>query len=280
MTVSKALIETRIQLHYAIQGIAATGNVLAVPESDGSHLTCYWQPDLQAFVGRRLSGSQPTAVGLAPAPLEALILNEHQQAIATLPLPGKTLDEMLHWHCHELTQRGFDTDALTLLNYPPDFPDHPLAHGASFTGTRPDLRQTLAAFFAHSRLLLEGVVTAQAGASPVHIWPHHFDMATLIPLSGSGENARTIGVGLSPGDNTYGQPNWYVTPWPYPPSDALSPLSVGHWHTEGWTGAILTGDVGDPALETTQRAMRTFLDEAIEACHVALAATRIPRVSP
>jgi hypothetical protein len=73
----------------------------------------------------------------------------------------------------------------------------------------------------------------------VHIWPHHFDMATLLYLPGHGES-MTIGIGLSPGDMNYAEPYWYVPPYPYP-QVARFPELDGHgmWHTQDWVRAIL-----------------------------------------
>jgi len=53
------LTDTRIQLHYAIQSIAATGMALAKYQPDDSQMTCHWHPDLHAFVGHKLPGVQP-----------------------------------------------------------------------------------------------------------------------------------------------------------------------------------------------------------------------------
>jgi hypothetical protein len=167
----------------------------------------------------------------------------------------------------ELTKLGVDADKVAFLSYPDDFPDHPLAHGAQFEPGDEAGRKTLTAYFAVTRPLLQSIVTNQAGASPIHLWPHHFDMATLITLAGEGETAQTIGVGFSPGDGGYDQPYWYVTPWPYPDKAALPSLVVGTWHTEGWIGAILRADeVGDPTSVTTQQTLKTFLETAVSAC--------------
>ena len=45
-------------------------------------------------------------------------------------------------------------------------------------------------------------------------------------------------MGLSPGDGTFAEPYFYLLPWPSPPGE-LPKLDGGHWHTEGWTGAVL-----------------------------------------
>jgi hypothetical protein len=108
------------------------------------------------------------------------------------------------------------------------------------------------------------------GDSEVRVWPHHFDAGLLrvVASDAQGNATQTIGAGLSPGDDQYAEPYWYVSPWPYPErADALPPLSAGgHWHTSGFTAAILTGSgllAGDPATQVERVA--AFLDDAVAA---------------
>lgn len=271
MTAPNRLTDSRIQLHYAIQGIASAGMALGTPRPDGSQIAAVWSPELNCFVGQPLIGARVVYVALEPVALTSLILDEQYRAIATLPLTHQSLPAMMDWHRAELTRLGFRVPPLALLDYPADFPVHPVAFGAPFGGTVAGDRQALSAYYAQSRLLLQGVVAAQAQASPLHIWPHHFDMATLITVSGTGEWARTIGVGLSPGDRSYDQPYWYVTPWPAPPPDTLPRLSLGAWQIEGWVGAVLRAtDLDHKPPGPMQPVVQTFLDEAIEVCHAVL----------
>jgi hypothetical protein len=77
-------------------------------------------------------------------------------------------------------------------------------------------------------------------------------------------------VGLSPGDSSYAEPYFYVTPWPYPESPALPQLPAGAaWHRTGWFGAVLTGTAIFRDVEGTlpRRAeiVREFLDVASRA---------------
>ena len=114
--------------------------------------------------------------------------------------------------------------------------------GVKSPGTAP-----LAAWFALSDAVLKAFADRHAdiepGPSPVRCWAHHFDIATYVSLeAGDFETARGIGVGLSPGDESYGEPYFYVNPWPHPdPADLPDPPGLGHWHTQGFVGAILTG---------------------------------------
>ena len=77
-----------------------------------------------------------------------------------------------------------------------------------------------------------------------------------------------MGAGFAPGDESYAEPYFYVTPWPYPDVAELLPLSGGgRWHTEGWVGAVLTSTelvgLGDAAAQ--RRGAGDFLTEAVEA---------------
>ncbi|MFE4105841.1 hypothetical protein [Almyronema epifaneia] len=263
-----ALTGSRIQLHYAIQFMAATGMALVEAQPDGSQMTLDWCDDLKAFIGQRILGDRPCYLALDPVQLISLILDDQQQAIASFPLIGKTMETALNWHKAELSKLGVDAEKIAFLSYPNDFPDHPLAHGAQFASGDEEGRKTVAAYFAVTYPLLYGIIISQAGASPIYIWPHHFDMATLVTLAGEGASAQTIGAGFSPGDNGYNQPYWYVTPWPYPDKQALPSLAVGTWHTEGWIGAILLADeLAEATSATTQQTVKTFLETAVSVCH-------------
>ena len=82
------------------------------------------------------------------------------------------------------------------------------------------------------------------------------------------EEARSVGVGMTPGDGGYPEPYFYVTPWPYPNPEVLPRLATGSWHTEGWTGAVLTGT--EALAGEVEERTRAFLAEAVEACMATL----------
>ena len=148
-------------------------------------------------------------------------------------------------------------------------PVHPLASGERYAcmAPRPDFT-TLARWFdagddilQETRMKLVGVVP---GPSPVRCWPHHFDIATLLSLApGNPETAPSVGIGMSPGDDFYVEPYFYISPWPAPPAAALPDLpKPGHWHTEGFVGAIATAH---EVLQQADRrqALRRFIDGAV-----------------
>ena len=156
-----------------------------------------------------------------------------------------------------------------------EMPRHPVGEGASFSEAGTEARAELAAWFANATASVHAAVADDRRASRVRCWPHHFDVASLITLDAHAdpEQARSIGVGFSPGDASYDQPYFYVTPWPYPPKEALPPLAAGaSWHTEGWTGAVLTAEqlISKPS-DRQSAVVQEALASAVSACRALLA---------
>lgn len=252
----QSLSESRLQLHYAIQLIAATGAALAEPQPDYSHTALRWNPHAYQFVGTLIPALHPFQVALNPITLALSIINEDGMSVAELSLDQRTLIDSLTWLKHEIAKRGTDAETVALLTYPPDdFPDHAIAHGAAFDASDVDAQQHLAYYYHLTYGLLMAIATQTSGAAPVFIWPHHFDMATLVTLSSEEEEeSRTVGLGFSPGDQSYPEPYWYVTPYPYPDTAHLPDLDAsGAWHTQHWVGAVLTrGRLGNSPAEQIQ----------------------------
>lgn len=136
-------------------------------------------------------------------------------------------------------------------------------------------RAELAAWFANAdrsltRLRNEHAATMPS-ISPVRCWPHHFDIATLMFLeTDDPEHARSVNVGLSPGDSSYDEPYFYVSPWPYPDAAKLPPLPApGHWHTQGFIAAVAPAS-RIISITDRQSAVEVFLQAAVAAAIGAL----------
>ena len=58
--------------------------------------------------------------------------------------------------------------------------------------------------------------------------------------AGDPETARSVGIGLSPGDATFPEPYFYTNPWPRPALDSLPDAeSPRRWHTDGFASVIV-----------------------------------------
>lgn len=101
----------------------------------------------------------------------------------------------------------------------------PLAIGAAAAGV-------LAALYSFGQRALERLrngLAAEDEASPIVLWPEHFDLALEAGPEAAGERAN---YGLSPGDESHPEPYLYVGPW-------VAPAPAEPWNARGFDGAEL-----------------------------------------
>lgn len=266
------LVDPSLELHWAVQIVAAAGQNFAEKKEDDSHRAMKWDASQSAFVGAEFAGPYPFRVGVRPADLTLVILDRTDETLGALPLSGETIDGAHAWLATGLaTYLGGAPPHLERPDW--DMPSHPLGEGAPFTAGHSTERALLADLFGGAAAMLDELISTRNDASGVLCWPHHFDIATLLTVKrGSGDDPRqTVGVGLAPRGGGYDTWYWYVTPYPHPRElpDFEGP---GGWHTEGWTGLVLTGE------ELVSRegafrdaALRKFLDVAVDTATRALA---------
>lgn len=269
------LSEVRLSAHFASQLLSGVGRTFLDHKADDSHTNLAWSQPHQALLARPLKG---LTAALSVARLELHVLDPEGQELACLPLADKTMAEAETWVLSELQAalgRSLD-DEFAPLHY--EMPAHEVGEGEPFPVEPPVKFAELSRWFSNADLLLTAVCSAavEAGdeAEEVRCWPHHFDIATLIELSaGPDGKPRSIGVGLSPGDGSYDEPYFYVSPYPTPVGlGQWPPLPAGAWHTAGFTSAVLTGSEALAGAEADQQQrMQDFLDAAVEACRGLLA---------
>jgi len=254
-----------LELHEAVQAIASAGQALAPRRDDDSHRGMRWWEELEAFLGEPLGAEGALRVGVRPVDLALLVADVGGTVQDAFPLVDRTRAEGLRWLERALSDR-LDVSGLELALPEFTIPEGPAAREEPFSTAGTRERRALSVLYAGAAAELEAVVAARAGASEVRCWPHHFDIATLITVrSGDGsKHARTVGVGMAPVGGGYDSWYWYVNAWPAPDPARLGSLREGRWHTEGWTGAVLTGEelVADGRPELM---LRRFLDSAVEA---------------
>ena len=244
----------RLSAHWAAQVLAAVGQALVPPEPDFSHTALHWDDDARRLVGRATPQGARTTLRLRDLTLQVLSGGE---VAASTSIAGRTLEQALGWTATELERLH---GKRLLLPRPPhvyDLPDHPPGDGAPFDPPDTEALEELARYYANASRFQEIVRRETPGASAVRCWPHHFDLATLVTLDPPGtdpETARSIGFGLSPGDDSYAQPYFYLNPWPFPEQREGHPRPAGgaHWHTKDWFGAVLTADALQSGGESDQ----------------------------
>ncbi len=268
------LVDARLQLHHAAQVVASAGVTFLPPEPDDSHPNFGWVESLGALMGHALPGAN-AQVGLRVADLSLLLVNSRGEISEEFALDGKKLDDGYGWLASATSGAGAALPSTGITRSTYEIPSHPTGTGEAFSCQSNEAFAELARWFANGHQALAELVARVPGASDLRCWPHHFDLGTLAVLAKepNGDLSKSIGIGLSPGDGGYAEPYWYVSPWPYPEPNALPSLeSGGHWHTEGYTSAILTGsDLVGGTPESQSERLHAFLDTAVETCRRILA---------
>lgn len=262
------LAEARLLLHHAAQLVASVGRSLVPPRPDDGHTSLAWDGGLRALVGPEVAGERAWRAGLVLEGLSLVVLVECDIAHRR-ELVGLTRDAARAWLDEQALAHGAPPGRLT-FEAPYTMPPHPVGAGERFAPAADSSLAEVARWFANAEGILRAVASDWPRAAPVRVWPHHFDVGTVLPLgAGDGDEAPSIGLGLSPGDEGIPEPYFYVTPWP--PPQAGEPLpdldAPGRWHREGWTGAVLTGSDLVAAGDGEAQAARAsaFLAEAVSA---------------
>jgi hypothetical protein len=236
------LVEARLLLHHAAQLVASVGRSLLPPQPDDGHTSLAWDARLRALVGQEVAGERAWRAGLVPRDLALVIVVEGALA-HRLDLDGETVASARAWLAEKAGRHSTAGGRLS-FDAPYAMPTHAVDGGGRFALPPDGSAAEVESWLANAERALREVAAGWPGAAPVRAWPHHFDVGTVLPLgAGDGDEAPSIGVGLSPGDEGIPEPYFYVTPWPPPAAgDPLPDLAApGHWHREGWTGAVLTG---------------------------------------
>ncbi len=258
------LTEARLQQHWAAQVVAALGHSLAKPRPDSSHSSFEWMPGRNTLAGVTVDRVR---AALHLPDLQLSLLDLEGVAVDSTSLAGLTVNQATDWLGSTFARfRGRSLDhPLTIPEHHP--PQHPLGSGGTFNSDHHEELQEMSRWFSNAELELKKRFGGAQDASPLRCWPHHFDIATLLTIdAGGGEHARSVGVGMTPGDGTYAEPYFYVAPWPYPRDPDLPPLrGGGRWHQDGWLGAVLPGTTLIEANDQQTR-LSAFLDSGVSEC--------------
>lgn len=234
------LVTARLDLHWASRVLASIASSVLPTAADDSHSALAYQDG--ALWTQPLPGPRLYRAGLILSELQLLMRSEKGEELASLRLAERPFGHAFEWGRETVARLSPEAPEVKLRELP-DFPEHRLGDGALFSGDLSDERAELARYFGNAQRLLSELCEQHADASPVQVWPHHFDIAILIPLDATEASAprQTLGVGLSPGDESFAEPYWYVSPWPAPEEAALPVIDgPGSWQAEPFFAAVLT----------------------------------------
>ncbi len=241
-----ALINARRIAHKAVQFLSKAAQVNLAAAPDGSHANLGWDAAQKQFLSQPISGRDGEiflTVSLSPLSLRLISAGQVKEECVLDLVSEKDAGD---WLDSRLVSTGLKAASGIALPYDlsPDVAELEIFRSAEEAQTL----TALAAWFDLSHVMLSTFAAGNGhltpGPSLVRCWPHHFDIATYVELeTGDLETAKGIGVGMSPGDENYNQPYFYINPWPQlDPEELPSAPAPGHWHRQGFVGAIATAD--------------------------------------
>ena len=260
------LTKARKQLHQAVQLPAITGRAYHPSVSDDHFASLLWNEELNSLTSQVWGKGFKTAINFKDFSLD--LISGSVAVEDSLSLDGKTYNEAFE-KLKEIVRNAGEDPNLLKTDLPYEIPVYSTAKSERFKLFNSTYFEELSKYFSIANTILKNVVGQNTEASEISCWPHHFDIATLLVLDGSSENYKSVGVGLSPGDDNYNQPYFYVTPWPYPKTHDMTLPKIpsgSFWHTAGWVGAILTAEkIWDfDTYEEQYKAINEFIVDAIE----------------
>lgn len=251
-----ALMAARLRMHAAAQWLARLARSYAIPASDDSHTALTWDGEgLRLFSHPLTIGTTNVTASLTVRDLE-LRLTRGAADVGGILLSGQTDTDRRDAVLDLAAAAGADPDRFsTALPYPAPPPP-------GWDAPDPDAANAWCDLWTLTHAALSAVCADTPNASPIRLWPHHFDMATLISHGG----ARSVGLGLAVADDLVDAPYFYTAPWPAPPRNALSDAPAP-W---SWRAATATALVL-PAFPLAHTVTAVGLANDFTAAHAAAA---------
>ncbi len=236
----------RRQLHQAVQIPAAAARSFLLEREDDSYASLEWLSRYGALASQWFGTTRQFRVALRIAEFKLLFLDGNSQVAGAYILNNRTWAEATDWVKHLLEEFGLPVAAYH-LDLPYEIPKYATSKRRPFEHQPPQAFSEMARYFSMTDEILKNQTKYLPNASPIRCWPHHFDMSTLITIKSSydPEQVKSVSAGFSPGDNSYHEPYFFITPWPYPNAeitDLPDLADKNFWHTAGWTGLILSAE--------------------------------------
>ena len=234
----QSLADTRVALHWAAQVLSAAADAHLEKQSDDSQSNVSWDAERGALVGRSLPAGNRVELIFSSGTIA--VVGPRQSA--QIGIAGHALDALLSKTAAALAEAGESEKPLAARDY--DMPESTIAEGSPFPTINETAAAELAGWLSGAQTAIDRLVTEvdREVANSIAVWPHHFDLGGIFFLDKESDphSAPQIGFGFSPGDASYAEPYFYVMPWPIDADDLPELPGGAHWHTDGFTGAILT----------------------------------------
>jgi hypothetical protein len=245
-----SLKAAREETHAAVQLIAMVPRHLLAADPTDSSASLIWDDELKMLRSQEVYGF----IIAYEFSTQEIHIHKDSSHVIGVPTIGRSFEEVLEDLKNTLTDLGLKGDLLK-EELPYELPESIVKLGNPFVKQDSEALEALTELYSLTSKLLQKAFGSVSAASEIRCWPHHYDLATLVTVIAheDPEKAKSIGFGFSPGDGGYDEPYFYLTPWPYPPTEKLYEIrKPAFWNTEGWTGGVLkASDLNETNAETT-----------------------------
>ena len=234
------LRNARISLHQAVQIVSAFPRNMLPTDPTDSNASLIWNSSTNGLESDPVAneGGKSIRVGLSLDSF-TLYISVEGKLVSFYEMDTRSVFQGLEWLKFELSQLDIASDTIN-LDLPYEIEDYDYSQSLKINS---DAFGEHCILYQNISNVLSGIVDERENALDIRCWPHHFDLATLIPLESNSDKEiiKSIGVGLSPGDEAVEEPYIYINVWPSVDYKLLVkyPLILGEWNVEGWSGAIL-----------------------------------------
>ena len=265
------LAPTIQKLHHAAQFVAMIGDSLLPRTEDDAQSSMRWHRALKALVGRKVDLGIPSRLALVYPVFELRFLDDDDRSLSPLLLEGQSKENVYDWMRENISAFGGQVSDLHPIRHF-EIPHHAVDGIVPFHKPNARELEELARYRANADLVLRELSGHFDRCSPVRIWPHHFDIATVLEVDGDGKTeqaTKTIGMGWAIPDNLIDDPYFYVTPWRKTGKidfEKNSELPAGQWMLKkNWQGAVLpaTDIVLEPTASAQHERVQRFLQVAV-----------------
>ena len=255
----------RAQLHLSVQNVAAVGSEFLSESEGDENAVLSWVPGLRRMAGKWVQGDISFRSSISLEEFKIYLVDEKVMTLAEFALQNSNTTQLMIWLEEQIGKFGLQAKNLT-MNLPYQLPASVLEKGNPFDINSERNTRELSKYYHNTYLLLREFKDHHGVDTTINIWPHHFDMALDILLKDTGdpETNTQIALGMSPGDDQFENPYFYVNCWPHANTEAFSKLS-NHaiWISEEWTGAVMLSKHIRSA-DKQEEMLRTFYQEASE----------------
>lgn len=235
------LIITKKQFHQAIQTVAAVGRKFSDYSANDENANLIWVPGLTRLAGNWVEGNRTFRTSLSFNDFCIYLVDEKVNTISKFLLNGKNQTQLLVWMEEQIGKLDLDASDLT-LNLPYTIPSYQTQAGENFLVDL-ELADEFSKYYHNTFICVRDIAKKLIDDIPeIRTWPHHFDIAMTIVVKDTGdiETNSTVTLGMSPGDDEFETPYFYVNTWPHVDTAKFSKMPNGAiWHEQYWTGSVL-----------------------------------------